>query len=85
MKDHLAKDYLAKVFSAPDYLVKVCPMEYPKQGRMPGRMDRRLAEKAADPKLVDRRCLQSWAWGRSDLGQARRRGGRWHEILSSSE
>ena len=66
-RDHLGKDYLvtdrlamnypAQVFSVPVCLVEGCSMEYPKQGRMADRMDRRLAEKAADPELVDRRCL----------------------------
>ena len=55
--DRLAMDYLAKVISAPVCLVKACPMEYAKQGRMTDRMDRQLAEKAADPEFVDRRCL----------------------------
>ena len=55
--DRLAMDYLAKVSSAPVYLVMAYPMEYSKQGRMADRMDRRLVEKAADPELVDRRCL----------------------------
>ena len=55
--DRLALDYLAQVFSAPVCLVEGCRMEYPKQDRMADRMDRRLAEKGADPELADRRCL----------------------------